>query len=80
MTDRKKPGVAFWATVGLLLPVLYVLSLFPIAWLDEREMIPDDSISEKVVSGYCAPVRWARDNGPQWIADSLDWISDSTSP
>ena len=32
MTDRKKHGAAFWATVGLFLPVLYVLSFGPACW------------------------------------------------
>jgi hypothetical protein len=33
MTSRKKPGVAFWATVGLVVIVLYVLSFGPACWL-----------------------------------------------
>ena len=36
MTDRKKPGWAFWTTVVLSLPVLYVLSLAPMAWIAGR--------------------------------------------
>jgi hypothetical protein len=30
MTDRKKPGVAFWATVALVVVLLYPLSLAPV--------------------------------------------------
>jgi hypothetical protein len=29
MTDRKKPGVAFWATVGLVVRLAYPLALGP---------------------------------------------------
>ncbi len=33
-TDRKKPGVAFWATVVVVcLPLLYVLSVGPACWV-----------------------------------------------
>jgi len=32
MTDRKKPGVAFWATVVLVALVLYVASFGPACW------------------------------------------------
>jgi hypothetical protein len=34
MTDRKKPGVAFWVTVVVVvcLPLLYVLSFGPACW------------------------------------------------
>jgi hypothetical protein len=33
MTDRKKPGVAFWATVALVVPLLYAASFGPACWL-----------------------------------------------
>jgi hypothetical protein len=36
MTDRKKPGVVFWATVALLVPFLYVASFGPACWLTSR--------------------------------------------
>jgi hypothetical protein len=35
MTDRKKPGVAFWATVVVVL-LLYPLSFGPACWLASR--------------------------------------------
>ena len=34
MTDRKKPGVAFWATVGMVVVLVgYPLSFGPACWL-----------------------------------------------
>jgi hypothetical protein len=37
MTDRKTPGVAFWATVvAFSAPLLYVLSFGPACWITSR--------------------------------------------
>jgi hypothetical protein len=37
MTDRKKPGVAFWAGVAVaVLLVAYPLSFGPVCWLNQR--------------------------------------------
>ena len=56
--ERKKPGWKFWAIVGLSVVLLgYPLSLFPIAWLDARGMIPENRIPGQVASVYCAPAR-----------------------
>ncbi len=35
-SDVRKPGVAFWASVALAIPVLYVLSFGPACWLVDR--------------------------------------------
>ena len=39
MTDRRKPTVAFWLTVVLALPVLYVLSFGPACWAYNRGFV-----------------------------------------
>ena len=37
MTDPKKPGVAFWATVVVVcLPIAYVLSFGPACWISSH--------------------------------------------
>jgi hypothetical protein len=36
MTDRKKPGVPFWATVIVVVLLLYVASFGPACWISER--------------------------------------------
>jgi hypothetical protein len=74
MTDSKKPGVAFWATVVVGPPLLYVLSLVPIWWLDHHDMIPDEGAAHEIVWGYCAPVRWLHDNGPGWFREFIDRV------
>jgi hypothetical protein len=40
MTSRKKPGVAFWATVVVVVIALYVASLGPACWLTDRQALP----------------------------------------
>ena len=40
--DRNKPGVAFWATVVVVVvPILYVVSFGPACWLGDRKVIPE---------------------------------------
>ena len=40
--DGKKPGVAFWANVLVaILTFLYPLSIGPVVWLADREMLPE---------------------------------------
>jgi hypothetical protein len=56
----KKPGWAFWATVVLSLPVLYVASFGPACWLSNAGIIPSTAIT----STYPAPLRVAM-KGPQ---------------
>jgi hypothetical protein len=79
MTDRKKPGVAFWATVVVVVAIVgYPLSLFPIMWLDHRDMISKSTPLDTILWVYCAPVSWLRTDGPDWIDDAVDWIDDVT--
>lgn len=76
MTDRKKPGVAFWVTVVLVAVLVgYPLSLFPIAWLDVRGiLLNDNSVAGKITWSYCAPARWAYESGPAWLHNYLEWV------
>jgi hypothetical protein len=42
MTSRKKPGVAFWATVVVVaVLVAYPLSMGPIAYLASHQLLPE---------------------------------------
>jgi hypothetical protein len=40
MADRKKPGMAFWATVVVVVAVLYPASTGPLVWLDAHQLLP----------------------------------------
>src|SRR5260370_40830104 len=45
MTDRKKPGVAFWITVALVVVLaVYSLSFGPACWIHERKGIGESTI------------------------------------
>ena len=72
MTDRKKPGVAFWATVTMSLPVLYVLSFAPLLWLDANDYIADESLFWDAGRIYSIPIRAAYEIGPDPVRDELN--------
>ena len=74
MTDRKKPGVAFWATVTLVVVVLYVASLGPAQWLSSNGWLP--RWVDGPLSWVYFPLSWIYFNGPEPIHDMLDWYSD----
>ena len=44
-TERKKPGVTFWATVVVIVGLAYVLSSGPAIWLHERQLLSDGSVT-----------------------------------
>ena len=74
MTDRKKPGVAFWATVGLVTPVLYFLSAGPIIWLYAHDAIPN--WADAPLTWLYAPLDWAAHKFPKlffWYAELWGW-------
>jgi hypothetical protein len=51
-SDRKKPGVALWATVVLVVvPLLYVLSFGPACWISSRT-----GIGASVVGPFYRPI------------------------
>src|SRR5882672_7949859 len=83
MTDRKKPGVAFWATVVVVaMPLLYVLSFGPACWwfsIRRSEMQifdgwsgPDDPPCAPQIYW---PIGWAAQNGPDRLGDAIVWYA-----
>ncbi len=51
MTDRKKPGAAFWATLVLAAVALFVAALGPAAWTSSRT-----GVGVKAVSSLYEPL------------------------
>lgn len=62
-TDRKKPGWAFWLTVGL---VLYPLSFVPACWVSSR-LQP----SGTCLSAVYRPIILAWRNAPPFAEDAV---------
>ena len=55
MTSRKKPGVAFWATVGLAVVLLYMASFAPVATLHDRGKLTEILVVCQFESSRHAP-------------------------
>jgi hypothetical protein len=76
MTDRKKPGVAFWATVVVVVVVLlYPISFVPACWISSRVQP-----SGKAVSLIYRPVLWAWGHLGEDADDCIsEWIAVGTT-
>ncbi len=63
-SSHKKPGVAFWATVVMIVFVLCELSASPVEMLSMRIGDPD----WLVVPGriFYAPLAWLDNHSPEW--------------
>jgi hypothetical protein len=80
MTDRKKPGVAFWVSVMVVVAlVAYLLSMGPACWLRAKVDIPDWAV-DGIDYAY-SPIFWAIWNGPEWFRHiALPYLNWWTSP
>ncbi len=72
MTSRKKPGVAFWATVVVVcLPLLYVASFGPVCALAEHDALP----LSVMTTGFFKPCFALIANGPKPICTiTFAWV------
>ncbi len=68
MTPHKQPGVAFWATIVVVVGLVYVLSIGPATWLNERRYL-----SNGTVTTLYAPVFVVYEYGPRPIRRATDW-------
>ncbi len=73
MTSRKKPGVAFWATVGLVVVLAaYPLSFGPAIWVIEHNDLPAAWAFDAAEVLY-RPILWLEETGPKPISHAIDW-------
>ena len=71
MTDRKKPGVAVWVAVVLVLVLVgYPLSFGPACWITSHT-----EIGAGILPTLYRPIIWAWDNYPQSLHHRLLWYS-----
>jgi len=72
MTSRKQPGVAFWATVIVVLVLVgYPLSLGPTAWVVRQPWCPTWAFGVCMI--IYSPIIWLEQNGPQPIRYAIRW-------
>ena len=70
MTDRKKPGLAFWATVVVVLAlVVYPLSFGPACWTAVRGWLP--APAEHALREFYMPIRRLARHGPRPVSQSI---------
>jgi hypothetical protein len=70
-SDRKKPGVAFWATVVVVVVlVAYPLSFGPACWISSRV-----KADEKFVNGFYQPVLRMTSGRQGWLQRVALWYS-----
>ena len=73
-TDRKKPGVAFWATVVLVVVLVgYPLSFGPVCWWWYED--PDGNIISHTVPWIYWPIGSAYSCGPKPIKKAIAWYA-----
>ena len=75
MTPGKKPGVAFWATVVVVVTlVLYPLSIGPTIWFYTHNAVP--SWAQTPIEWFYAPLDWLAHKFPSpffWYAYLWGW-------
>ncbi|MGE5194176.1 MAG: hypothetical protein ACM3U2_16895 [Deltaproteobacteria bacterium] len=74
MTDRKKPGVAFWITVVVVAGSIYVAGFGPACWTSSR--VPQSSTSWEMTDFFYSPILrawWHGDQGA--IGNVISWYA-----
>jgi hypothetical protein len=74
MSDRKKPGVAFWATVVISGSSLYALLWGPACWIWHHTPAPD--WLKKCLDVIYFPMDWLHWCGPDSLSTPLHWYWD----
>jgi hypothetical protein len=71
--EHKQPGVAFWATVVLVIAVMlaYPLSLGPAVWLYHHKYVPN--WARMPIQVFYSPLEWLAHHGPGPVRDSFNW-------
>lgn len=68
--DRKKPGLAFWATMVVVVFLVYPLSFGPACWITSHVRV-----GSKAVPSLYAPIIWGWNHGGPALASPLHWYS-----
>jgi hypothetical protein len=76
MTDRKKPGMAFWASVALVVVLAYPLSFGPACWLYSYGNLPGRTVARV----YRPILLLSQNRSPAPVRDFLFWYGDLFQP
>jgi hypothetical protein len=69
--DRKKPGVAFWATVVVVVVLIgYPLSFGPACWVSSHS-----GRGSALVSTVYQPILWSVFDGPALVVTPVWWYA-----
>ena len=71
VTDRKKSGVAFWATVVVVVTLAYPISFGPACWIGSRIDVTDTGRTALMYFYY--PLLRIAADGPAWPKAPLFW-------
>jgi hypothetical protein len=69
--DRKKPGVAFWTTVVVVVVLAYLPSFGPACWIGSRVDVGDGGRTVLMYLYY--PLFRVAADGPPWLKTPLFW-------
>jgi len=71
--DDKQPGVAFWATVVVVVAMMlaYPLSLGPAIWLYQHNFVP--GWARTAIPYIYSPLEWLAHHGPGPVRDFFNW-------
>jgi hypothetical protein len=76
MTEGKKPGVPFWATVVIVVALLYAVSLGPACWwLSKPTPMFGAAIVENCAPAIYWPIGWVAWKFPGALRSGVDWYA-----
>ncbi len=75
-----RPGRRFWIAAPLVAMLAYPLSLFPLSWLETRNVFWDIPFAGSAIATYRVPAYWLADNGPEWFEYTVDFLETSAVP
>ena len=79
MTERKKPGVAFWVTVVLIVALVgYPLSAGPVLWSIDKIGQPDWAFG--LFRFVYGPLDWIAFHAPAWVQEPIEAYIDWWAP
>lgn len=75
MTEHKRPGVAFWAFLMVIVALAgYPLSFGPACWWFKDSKL-DCGVVVNIAPHVYWPIGWLAQNGPKPLSDAINWYA-----